>query len=250
MYAPYRQVVSVRDSIGGMFPVTQRSAVFDLSSDDPTRRARALRLIVEAYWKPTYKYIRLRWSKPASEAEDLTQSFFETAIDRDMLASYQPGRARFRTFLRACLDRHVIDHHRKATAAMRGGERMHLEFASAESELVASGSYEEPEAVFEAEWLRHLMQLALTRLGELLTSKGKPIHAALFREVHLGDPVPSYADLAERHGITVTDVTNWLHVARREFRTVALDLLRELTLDEADFAAEARAVFGIDVAES
>jgi hypothetical protein len=44
-------------------------------------------------------------------------------------------------------------------------------------------------------------------------------------------------------------VTNWLHVARREFRRVALDILRELTVDDDEFAAEARAVFGIDVGE-
>ena len=45
----------------------------------------------------------------------------------------------------------------------------------------------------------------------------------------------------------MTDVTNWLHGARKEFRKVALDLLRELTIDDDDFAAEAMAVFGIDV---
>jgi len=47
-------------------------------------------------------------------------------------------------------------------------------------------------------------------------------------------------------GISVTDVTNWLHVARREFRQVALDLLRELTASEEEFDQEALAVFGID----
>jgi hypothetical protein len=47
--------------------------------------------------------------------------------------------------------------------------------------------------------------------------------------------------------VSVSDVRNWLHAARREFRVVALELLADLTLDDDDFAAEAKAVFGIDV---
>jgi RNA polymerase sigma factor (sigma-70 family) len=233
-------------SSGGLFPVTRPSAVADLLSGDPERRERSLAVVVRAYWKPVYKYIRLRWTSTAEHAEDLTQSFFETAIDRDTLASFQPSRGRFRTFLRTCLDRHVIDHHRRTIAARRGGGGAHLDFASAEAELASSGHTHDPEQVFDAEWLRHLMSLALERLDATLVDRGKPVHAQLFRDFHIGDP-PTYADAAARYGITVTDVTNWLHVARREFRRVALELLRELTIDDADYAAEARAVFGIDV---
>jgi hypothetical protein len=91
------------------------------------------------------------------------------------------------------------------------------------------------------------MQLALERLDAHFGDK-KPIHARLFREFHIGDAAPTYAEAAARHGISPSDVTNWLHVARREFRRIALELLRELTLDEEDFASEARAVFGIDSA--
>ena len=229
-----------------MFPLTRPSAVSDLLSGDPARRARSLEIVVRGYWKPVYKYLRLRWTRTGEHAEDLTQSFFETAIDRDMLAQYQPARGRFRTFLRTCLDRHVIDQHRRSAAVRRGGNHIHLDFATAEAELGESASTD-PEAVFDAEWLRHLMQLALERLDAALLERKKPIHAKLFHDFHVGDSPPTYAEAAERYGITTTDVTNWLHVARREFRRVAMDLLRELTIDDEDFAAEARAVFGIDV---
>lgn len=232
---------------GGLFPSTRRSAVADLLSGDPARKEKSLEVIVSAYWRPVYKYVRLRWRKDATEAEDLAQAFFEVAIDRDMLARYEPGRARFRTFLRACLDRYVIDEHRRTTAARRGGGRVHLEFAAAEAELV--DPHGDPEAVFDAEWLRHLMNLALERLDAALIARGRPIHAQLFRAFHVGDDTPSYEAAAARFGIAVTDVTNWLHVARREFRRLALELLHEVTLDDADYANEARAVFGIDVSE-
>ncbi|HWO17826.1 MAG TPA: sigma-70 family RNA polymerase sigma factor [Kofleriaceae bacterium] len=230
-----------------MFPMTRPSAVADLLSGDPARHARSLDVVVRAYWKPVYKYLRLKWTVDAEAARDLTQSFFETAIGRDSLAAYDPQRGRFRSFLRACLDRHVIDQHRRASAARRGGKEIHLDFATAEAELAASSAQADPAAIFDAEWLRHLMQLALERLDAHFGDK-KPIHARLFREFHTGDAAPTYAEAAARHGISTADVTNWLHAARREFRRVALELLRELTLDEEDFAAEARAVFGIDSA--
>lgn len=230
-----------------MFPMTRPSAVADLLSGDPARHARSLDIVVRAYWKPVYKYLRLKWTVDAEAASDLTQSFFETAIGRDSLAAYDPQRARFRSFLRACLDRHVIDQHRRASAARRGGKEVHLDFAAAESELASSSAQPDPAAIFDAEWLRHLMQLALERLDAHFGDK-KPIHAKLFRDFHIGDAAPTYAEAAARHGISASDVTNWLHAARREFRRIALELLRELTLDEEDFASEARAVFGIDSA--
>jgi RNA polymerase sigma-70 factor (ECF subfamily) len=170
-------------------------------------------------------------------------SVFEVALRRDLFVTYQPGRGRFRTFLRACLDRHAIDQHRHASAQRRGGGRPAIDLEDVEHAVAG----EDPDVLFEAEWLRHLMQLAIDRLDERLTSNGKPVHAALFRAFHIGEPPPSYAEIAAFHEITVTDVTNWLSVARREFRKVALELLRELTLDDEDFAAEAQAVFGIDV---
>ena len=230
-----------------MFPMTRPSAVADLLSGDPARHARSLDIVVRAYWKPVYKYLRLKWTVDAEAASDLTQSFFETAIGRDSLAAYDPRRGRFRGFLRACLDRHAIDQHRRASATRRGGKEIHLDFATAESELAASSAQADPAAIFDAEWLRHLMQLALERLDAHFGDK-KPIHAKLFREFHIGDAAPTYAEAAARHGISTADVTNWLHAARREFRRIALELLRELTLDEDDFASEARAVFGIDSA--
>jgi hypothetical protein len=58
---------------------------------------------------------------------------------------------------------------------------------------------------------------------------------------------PSYADVASHLGISVTDVTNRLAHARREFRRIVLDKLRELTATDEEFRSEAFAVLGIRV---
>lgn len=230
------------------FPVTRPSAVFGLRSEDPARRARSLEVVAAAYWKPSYKYLRLRFALSPEQAEDAVQGFFERVVDEDLLAGYDPARARFRTFLRRCLDHHAIDQHRRRTAARRGGRVVAIDVAAVEREL--AGGEDSPDQVFDREWVRHLMSVAVARVLTHLERRGKPVHAELFRRFHLADDPPTYEQTARELGIKPTDVTNWLHVARRELRRVALELLRELTTNEEDFAAEAEAVFGVTVRPS
>ena len=228
------------------FPPTHPSAISGLRSADPKRRARSREVVANAYWKPIYKYLRLQYRMEPAVAEDVVQGFFERTFAGDMLASYEPERARFRTFLRRCLDHYAVDQHRRSTTQARGAGIAPLELAAAESELTAA-SPSDPGDVFDREWLRHVMTLAVERLMERLAKQNKPVHAELFRRFHLTDEPPAYDDVARELGIKVTDVTNWLHAARRELRRVALELLRELTANEDEFADEAQAVFGIDV---
>jgi hypothetical protein len=47
--------------------------------------------------------------------------------------------------------------------------------------------------------------------------------------------------------VPVTTVTNHLFWARREFRRLVLERLREITGSEREFREEARAVLGVDV---
>src|SRR5882672_2039664 len=97
-------------NIGGRrpkFPTTQISAVLAVRTGDPVARARAFAILVNAYWKPVYKNIRVKWRKSNEEAKDLTQGFFATAFEKKFFTTYDPHKARFRTFLRTCLDRFV-----------------------------------------------------------------------------------------------------------------------------------------------
>ncbi|HEY2109817.1 MAG TPA: hypothetical protein VGH17_07940, partial [Candidatus Acidoferrales bacterium] len=55
----------------------------------------------------------------------------------------------------------------------------------------------------------------------------------------------SYAELAKEFQIAPTDVTNYLAFARREFRRIALDSLREMTASEDEFRREARELLGV-----
>src|SRR3954464_5939662 len=103
------------------FPVTRHSIVAAIRSERPESRRSAFDALVHAYWKPVFKYVRLKWHATPDEAEDLTQAFFARAFEKDFFVSFDPARARFRTFLRTCLDRFVANARKAEARLKRGG---------------------------------------------------------------------------------------------------------------------------------
>jgi RNA polymerase sigma factor (sigma-70 family) len=225
----------------GPFPQTRHTIVADLRSDrDEVRRA-AFDTLVAAYWKPVFKYVRLKWHAAPEEAADLTQGFFLRAYEKAFFATFDPAKARFRTYLRLCLDGFVANEHKAERRLKRGGDRtiISLDFDSAERELasVQVNAIHDFDAYFHREWLRSLFAAATDRLRAACAERGRPERFTLFERYDLAseeDQRPTYAQLATDAGITATTVTNELAAARREFRGIVLALLREQCADPDD----------------
>jgi RNA polymerase sigma factor (sigma-70 family) len=239
---------------GDRFPQTRRSVVLAARDADPEVRRQAWEALVASYWKPVYKVLRVRWRLDREDAEDLTQGFFAAAFAKGTFERYDPSKARFRTYVRTCLDGFTANEHKAARRLKRGGgqERLPLDFAGAEAELLRHGAGEglEPDEYFHREWVRSLFDLAVGDLRRWCNAAGKQVHFQLFEKYDLEGPDsperPSYAALAAEHGLPVTQVTNYLAAIRRELRRLVLERLRELTGSEEEYRAEARSVLGID----
>ena len=215
-----------------------------LASDDSAERTRAFDALVAIYWKPLYKYARLAHERTTHEAEDSTQSFLARAFEKNSLASYDPDKASFRTFLRLLFDRHIANESKSATRKKRGGDQTHLDFTSAEAEVARehdrSGS---PDEYFQREWVRSVFALAVQRLCDA----SGPTDFAIFEAYDLDETSRiSYRDLAARFGLTETTVTNRLAASRRRFRGIVLDILRDATASEAEYRREVRSLLGIE----
>lgn len=238
----------------GKFPPTRWSAIVAARSDDPAERTRAFETIVAAYWKPVYKYIRARWGKTNEDAKDLTQEFFARVMEKGFLDSYEPEKSRLRTFLRTCADGFVANQDKAARRIKRGGDAvlLSLDFETAEGELACTEPPDPDtmEDFFEKEWIRSLFSLAVERLRAECEARGKTIHFRLFELYDLEDsrePRLTYEHLARQFGLAVTDITNHLAFARREFRRITLETLREMSANEEEFRREARALLGVDL---
>lgn len=237
----------------GRFPATRRSVLLAARDGDPEVRRQALDTLIASYWKPVYKYLRVQHGCEGEPARDLTQSFFLQALEKGTFDRYDPARARFRTFLRLCLDGWVANERKAGSRLKRGGGAapLPLDFQGAEEELARSpaASGLTPEEYFHREWVRTLFARAVERLRAACAAR--PRRFAVFEryDLHeLEEPAerPTYARLAEELGTTAVQVTNELAAARREFRRLVLEELRELTGSEAEYRAEARDLLGVD----
>lgn len=236
------------------FPVTRLSAIVAASSSNEEERTRAFEVLIAAYWMPVYKYVRIKWNKPTEDARDLTQGFFLEAMEKNFFGRYDASKARFRTFLRTCLDGFVANENKAAGRIKRGGAAtiLSLDFDGAEEQLKI-GSPPAANAIddyFEKEWARSVFSLALESFRALMIESGKVTHLKLFERYVLDaeneTPKTSYKALAAEFNVSTSDVTNYLALARREFRRIVLEKLREMTTTDEEYRREARALLGAD----
>src|SRR5262245_46789692 len=158
-----------RAAAGLCFSKTRASVVAGLHSDDRVVRRRSLDIIATTYYRPVYAHLRLRWRKPRDVAEELTHDFFAWAIERGTFASFDTSRARFRGFLKACLDRFVVDVFRAENASKRGGRArlLHLDVDAIERDLGScSAGADAAIDVFDAEYARTLCARTVDALAK------------------------------------------------------------------------------------
>lgn len=233
-----------------MFPTTRHTALGGVRSSDEAVRRRSWDVLVAVYWKPVYKYLRLRHSLDADGAQDATQGFFLQALDKDFFASFDARRGRFRTFLRTCVDAFAANQRKAAGRVKRGGsvEHLPLRYETAEGELagVELRSVDDVERYFEEEGIRSLMEVAVEELRRASAGSGKEDAFRIFeaRDLEAPDPPPSYADLATTFGLPVTTVNNHLAWARRELRRILLEKMQSLATTDGELRRESRLVLG------
>ena len=166
-----------------------------------TRRRAASRCatIIEAYWKPVYKYLRLKWSLDPDEAADLTQEFFTSTLEKDVVERYDPARARFRTYLRLCLDGFASNARKAERRLKRGGgvTLVPLDFQTAEGEMAthepAVGA--DVDELFYREWVRALLERSVADLKHHAEAAGRPVMFEVFARYDLVDDGEVAADL-------------------------------------------------------
>lgn len=233
------------------FPPTRLSVVERTRSDDAEIRRLAYAAIIEAYWKPVYKYLRLKWNLDAEAAADVTQEFFTNTLEKDVVGRFDPSRARFRTYLRLCVDGFAANVKKAEGRRKRGGGviTVPLDFESAEGEIVRHelAVPADVDELFYREWVRALFQRAVQDVRTWAEEHDRRAMFAVFERYDLAGPLedrPTYGEIARALNLTPTTVTNHLAAMRRHFRRAVLGRLRELTTSDEEFEAEARRLLG------
>jgi RNA polymerase sigma-70 factor (ECF subfamily) len=216
-----------------IFPTTLWSDVRRGQAGVPARQA-ALDALARRYQGPAEAYLAVALRLSRERAHELFQEFFAWMLASDWLAKAAPERGRFRAFLKVALKNFATDELRKERAAKRG--------AGVTGPLEADPAFEPadrrtptPEEALDAAWRAELVQAAFARLEAELHASGRVAQFEVFRDYYLASgPELDYRALAERHGITTTDVSNRLQRVKQAYR----ECLRALVLDTVRDASE------------
>lgn len=236
------------------FPGTSWSLI-RLAQDPnaPAYRA-SLEILFRKYWGPVYFFIRRNWCCDVEQAKDLTQAFFLAFLEKDFLASVSADKGRFRNFVCVALT-HFLSKEKRAEKARKRHPGSGA-LLSLDSLGVEEGTFDlpdrrgDPVAQFHEDWKRAVIDAVIAELRAQGERDGKGGVVRAFIEYDLDRPAGTkvtYEDLALRHGLTVSQVTNGLHWARKEFRALFRRELEGQVATPEDLAAEARELFGMKI---
>lgn len=230
------------------FPDTRWTAIRALKSEDSATRSLAWETASRLYWHPVQSYIRAKWRNSEQDANDAAQNFFAHVFEKETLAKYDSEKARFRGFVKLCLDRFLINDYKARQAQKRGGGLVEsLETAGSDGTPLDPESPESLDRLFELEWRRSLFEAAVQDAETHATTETAKLQFALFKRYDLergSANVLTYEQLAEEFGLSAITVTNHLHAMRTKVRLALLEKLRSITATEEEFIEESQILLG------
>lgn len=190
---------------------------------DGSQRRPAMQKLCETYWWPVYGYVRSRTAN-ADTASDLTQGFFAELLERNVVASADPERGRFRAFLLTALKNFLSSQQTRDRALKRGGGKtiVTLDRDVAENRLSGTRqSQRTPEQEFERRWALSLLEHVLERLCREQTAAGREREFEMLRASLTGQPsAVTQAEAARELEMTPEAFRTALHRLRGRYRVL------------------------------
>jgi RNA polymerase sigma-70 factor (ECF subfamily) len=196
----------------------------------------ALTSLCELYWYPLYAFVR-RSGRDAEEARDLTQSFFAAILSRNDLASVDPARGRFRSWLLASMRNFLANDWDKKTAQKRGGGARLLSIDERDAEdryLNEPRDETTPEKLYLRRWALLLLDQALTSLREECARANKgAMFDALKGTLTGGRRDEGWDELATALDMTPGALKVAAHRLKRRYREVLRETIADTVGDES-----------------
>ena len=207
------------------------------ASGDHTAVQSAQQSLLDRYRGAIRRYA-LAALKDEDAADEVVQEFALKFVRGDF-AKADPGRGRFRAFVKTVVYRLIVDYQRRRKGLLREGP---LHSNVAEPEAGDENADATDDDVFRASWRDELLARCWQRLEEDERQTGKPYHTVLkYRVEHSDAHSPELAaGLSEKLGkpINAGAVRVLLHRARDAFADLLLEevthSLESQSLDEAE----------------
>jgi RNA polymerase sigma factor (sigma-70 family) len=206
------------------FPSTHWTVVLAASRSqaEPKIAEAALAELCQTYWAPLYSFVRRR-GYTVHDAQDLTQSFFAYLLEQKIYARVERQKGKFRAFLLASLKNFLAHEADRKRTLQRGGGQEFLplheeQIKEAESLFQTHSTASSEDRLFDRSWAEAVIAAGLERLAADYKGESKE---KLFNELRIfvaggADPLPTYAELADRLGIAESTLRS--HVTRLRAR--------------------------------
>lgn len=208
------------------FQQTQPRVVKEAGQGDPT----ALSLLCQWYWYPIYSFLRYLGTGHL-DARDVTQGFFARMLEPARwgeIAKVDPGRGRFRCWLRACAKYYLLNELDRARAKTRGGDAIVVSVDAWQAEDRFRFELRDPggvdpdvlvDRIIDREMAVIVVERALARLREQCPDAEESIHFLHLQQGLMGAAnQPTDEALAAEVGKTLEAVRKGRFDMRKRFR--------------------------------
>jgi RNA polymerase sigma-70 factor (ECF subfamily) len=235
-------------SFSGEFTTTHWSVVLKAGDSASPLAFAALEQLCRAYWFPLYVYARRQGFDP-TQAQDVTQGFFERLIEKEFLKDVDPNKGRFRSFLLAAMKHHILNHRKHAARMKRGGDQVIVSF---DSELAETRFRAEPaaeptaERAFDRRWAMTVMERGLERLAAEYREAGKGQLFQVLKKFIATEAAPGeYGELAPGLGVTKNAVGVTVHRLRQRYGELIRAEIASTVAQPLEIEEEMRYLLGL-----
>lgn len=206
------------------FCTTRWTRVLEAKGSSPEAQS-ALSELCSAYYAPVFSFICAR-TGDREGARDLAQEFFARLLARPGLASANPERGRFRSFLLGAVKNFLADGRDRAGRQKRGGGTISVPFSpqtdTSPGVEPADSTNPTPDLEFDRQWGLALLARTLSALESEHFQAGKSDSFRVLKPWLTGDTENlSQADAARVLGMNEGAVKVAIHRLRRRFRELA-----------------------------
>jgi RNA polymerase sigma-70 factor (ECF subfamily) len=198
------------------------------------------------YWFPIYAFLR-RQGYSTHRAEDYTQGFFMTLMEKKGLSLVDSEQGRFRSYLIGALKHFLSDRYDHEHAQKRGGSHgvFSMDFVDGEIRYSCEPAHDfSPEKLFQKSWVLVLLDRTLKRLREQAT---KAKNEELFDQLKIyltGDrsSVP-YSVMAKKLDMTEGAVRTTVHRFRMSYRRLLREEIAQTVSSQDEVEEELKDLF-------
>ncbi len=208
------------------FETTRWSTVLKAGGDSAEARG-ALETLCQRYRAPVLSYLR-RNGRSESDAQDLTQAFFERLIRLKLHDRADPARGRFRSYLLTSLDNFVRDEHIRSTRLKRGGSEAIQSLDADDASRCDVADSNTPDADFDRQWALSVLDAAIDRLAAQCERNGK---GDVFRSLKAFVVEPADHDAYQELAVQLRSRPNTIAAAVQRLRQALRQHIREELAD-------------------